>query len=494
MNEKNYDDYFEEKNDLEKPEESLLKMINTMKTDPEMEFREGQKVSGAVVSIGKDNLFVDIGGKNEACIKLAEFTDESGTVSVKPGDTIQAFVVAASENEITLSKSISGQRGETQSLVELMKNKVPVQGKVTGINKGGFNVNIMGKRAFCPVSHIDLKYVEDPNVFLSRSLTFVISRVTEGGRNIVLSRLPLLENEMEAELEEIIKSVESKKVYKGTVTRIADFGLFVDIGSAVEGLVHVSEVSWDRTENLAESYSQGQKIDCIVLRVEKKEPLRNSKISLSIRQVTDNPWTHISETFQIGQLAQGTITRLENFGAFVQLIPGIEGLIHVSEMRWGERVKHPSDVVKIGDAVKVTIKGIDTAKRSISCTLKDITDDPWNGIGEHFPVGTQVSGTVASKVKFGFFIDLAPGVTGLLALPNIAADKKATIKVGDTLLVDVRSLDIETRKISLSFGIEEVVKSEAETRKYLEKQKVEQAKPSSEFGEMLKSALKKKVE
>jgi small subunit ribosomal protein S1 len=494
MNEKNYDDYFEEKSDSEKPQESLLKMINTMKTDPEMDFREGQKVSGAVVSIGKDNLFVDIGGKNEACIKVAEFTDENGAVSVKPGDTIQAFVIAASENEITLSKSISGQRGETQSLIDLMKNRAPVQGKITGINKGGFNVNIMGKRAFCPVSHIDLKYVEDPNVYLSRSLTFVISRITEGGRNIVLSRLPLLENEMEAELDEIIRTVESKKVYKGTVTRIADFGLFVDIGSVVEGLVHVSEVSWDRTENLAESYSKGQKIDCIVLKVEKKEPLRNSKISLSIRQVTDNPWTHISETLQIGQSVQGTITRLENFGAFVQLLPGIEGLIHVSEMRWGERVNHPSDVVKVGDSVRVTIKGIDPAKRSVSCTLKDIADDPWNGVAASFPVGAQVSGTVASKVKFGFFIDLAPGVTGLLALPNIAADKKAVIKVGDVLPVDIRSVDLETRKISLSSGIEVTVKNEAETRKFLEKQKVEQTKPSSEFGEMLKSALKKKAE
>jgi small subunit ribosomal protein S1 len=370
---------------------------------------------------------------------------------------------------------------------------VPVEGKVTGINKGGFNVRIMGEKAFCPVSQIDLKYVEDQTKYLNASLPFVITRITEGGRNIVVSRIPLLEQDMLNRLDDLKKGIGAKTVYQGAISRITPFGLFVDIGE-VEGLVHISEVSWERANDLDGSFSLGQKVECVIVGIEQKEPLRLSKISLSLKQVGANPWTEVSALFQPGQSVEGKITRCANFGAFVQLSPGIEGLIHISEMSWGKRVRHPSDVVAEGQAVRVTILSIDEKKREISCSLKDLDADPWKNIGQKMPVGSTVSGTVAQHSRFGYFVDLAEGVTGLLPFANVAADKKETIKVGSSLDTVIETVDNEKRRISLSYGTIEVKQQASEVQEYLNTQAkpLEKTLPQSEFAEALKMALRKK--
>ncbi len=489
MQDKNYDSFFDEKTTEVTPEEQLVTMIDEAEKAPVKELQTGEMASGTVQSIGKEFVFVDVGLRNEAVIRRLEMMDANGTVTVQIGDTIDAFVVSTENDEIVLSKTLSGRKAKTKELIEAMERKAPIDGKVTGINKGGFNVTIMGRKAFCPFSHIDLKHVDNPNKFLSQVLPFVITRVEGRGRNIVLSRLPLLEKELSRRFDELEKCAENKKVIKGTVSKVSRFGVFVNLGD-IEGLVHISEVSWDRAENLKQSFQSGQEIECIVLGVERKEPLRNSKISLSIRMVGENPWDTVAEKLAVGTSVSGTITRLTKFGAFVQLLPGIEGLIHLSEMSWSRKVRHPSDVVKTGDSVKVNILAVDEKKRSVSCSLKDIADNPWNAVADKYPIGSKVKGTVTGKTRYGYFVDLDEEITGLLVNDNIGKNKKGDINKGSTVEVEIEEIDTENQRISLSCGLEKVeIKSAGKTG---DTKKGSVRKPTSEFGAMLLDAMKKK--
>jgi small subunit ribosomal protein S1 len=493
MHQKRHDGYFDQENEETKAEKKLMSMISGYDSPVAGQIEVGAKVSGKVIKISKQNVFVEVGGKNEAVIEARELAKEDGTLSVAIGDAIEAYVVSL-KGGISLSTALSSRAAAESSLSDIinaMNSRLPVEGKVTGVNKGGFNVKIMGQRAFCPISHIDLKRVEEPAAYLNRVFSFVITRVTENGRNIVVSRLPLLEEDMATALDAIAANTADKTVIPGTITRIMPFGLFVDIGG-FEGLVHISEVSWERAEDLAKSFAAGQKVDCIVLGVEKKDPLRQSKISLSIKQMLANPWTTVSATFSVGQSVPGKITRLASFGAFVQIIPGVEGLIHVSEMSWDRKVRHPSDVVSPGQTVTVTILSINPDKHEIGCSLKDMENDPWKNIGEKLAGGTLIEGTVSQNTKFGYFVDIMPGVTGLLPFANIAAERKDSIKVGSPISVNVESIDEERRRISLSFGVAEEKSHAAEVKQFLSTQKKPSVAADTEFGDALKQALAKR--
>jgi small subunit ribosomal protein S1 len=368
---------------------------------------------------------------------------------------------------------------------------------VTGINKGGLQVKVLGASAFCPASQVDVKYVEDLNVYLDRTMSFVITRIEEGGRKVVVSRVPLLEKELAEKLEKLEQEIPAKRLRSGVVTRIAEFGLFIDTGTGIDGLAHISEVSWARADNLGESFSVGQPVEYVVLSVERREPLRNTKIALSIKQAGEDPWLSAAGRFPAGTQVEGTVTRLAAFGAFVQLVPGVEGLIHLSELSWERRVNRVEDVVTPGQRVRVTVLAVDAGARRISCSLKDIADDPWKDAPQRFAVGSTVKGTVASAAKFGFFIDLAPGVAGLLAMPNIATDKRTGIKVGAPIEVNVAAVDAEKRRISLSLGIEEGKAEAAAVEAYLKENQPSgpaavAAASSSEFADALKAALAKK--
>lgn len=487
------DDFFDEQSENDQASDQLLKMIDKYDRKVRTDIAPGMKVTGTVTRIGTEYVFVDIGAKNEALMKVVELSGENGMLTVKTGDKVSAFVVSDKADEIILSKSLGGQPVPVSELVEIMNSGVPVQGKVTGINKGGLNVKVMGYRAFCPVSQIDIKFTEDINSYLSKTLDFVINRITEGGRNVVVSRIPLLEQDLDSRLDSLQESAENRTVLKGKITRITEFGLFVDLGK-VEGLVHISEVSWERAEKLGELFSPGQEIEVLVLKVEKKQPLRNSKISLSIKQVMENPWTTVKSRLSVGQSVQGKVTRLTNFGAFVELIPGVEGLVHISEMSWEKRVHHPSEVVQEGSFVNVNILSIDENKKTISLSLKDISNDPWRDVESRFPVGSEVSGKVAKKSRYGYFIDLDTGVTGLLVFSNISADKKDSFKEGDVINITVESIDTENRRISLSHGVSEAKNNQKEISEFLQTQRKETqgSKASTEFGSALLAALKGK--
>lgn len=494
MNDKNHDNFFDEHSQDQQASQDLLQMINDSEQKTPANIKVGSKVSGTVSRIGSEFIFVDIGGKNEAMIKKVELTDENGEITVKEKDKITAYVVSNNDSETVLSKSISGHSSPIQDLYDALNNKVPVQGKVTGVNIGGLNLKIMGHRAFCPISQIDVKFTEDVNSYLGKNLDVVITRITEGGRNIVVSRIPLLEEGLRTKLDELENLAAQKKVLQGMISKITEFGLFVDLGG-LEGLVHISEVSWERAEKLDESFKVGQDVEVIILKVEKKQPIRNSKISLSIKQVFDNPWDSVSEKFSVGQSVQGKVTRITNFGAFVELVPGIEGLVHISEMSWIKRVHHPSEVVQEGNSVQVNILGIDEKKKSISLSLKDISNDPWRDADYRFPVGTEITGIVAKKSRYGYFIDLAEGITGLLVFSNISSDKKESLNEGDSVKVMIESVDTENRRISLSYGIKEAKQDQQEVTEFIKKQgktPANKTEASSEFGAALLAALKNK--
>jgi small subunit ribosomal protein S1 len=497
MHEKNHDDFFDNAAGPS-PEKDLLAMLNKYDKPLAVVLEVGTKVTGKILSIGKEFALVDINAKNEAMMKIEELMDAKNVLVKKPGDQVEAYIASVANHEIMLSTALSGSgdrhRSGMDELRAVMKNSTPVEGKVTGINKGGFNIRIMGHRAFCPISQIDLKRVEDPNLYLNVTLPFVVTQITEGGRNIVVSRLPLLSDGLLAIIDNIQKGVSEKTVYTGTITRIAPFGLFIDLGE-IEGLAHISEVAWDRTEDLNKDFEVGQKVTCIVIGVEKKEPLRNSKISLSLKQATENPWNTVNDRFKPGQSIQGRITRLANFGAFVLLGQGIEGLIHVSEMSWGKKVRHPSEIVTVGQVVQVNVLSVSQEKKEISCSLKDLESDPWKKIHEIIPVSSSVSGTVAQQTKFGYFIDFAEGITGLLPFANIAPEKKESIKVGAALEVTIESIDEERRRISLSCGIAQGKKNAQEVKEFLSSQAHNvagsQADSETVFGAALKKALEK---
>ena len=494
MFDKDHDTFFDDTTNTDQAaSDQLMKMIDSHDKKIRTDIKPGSRVTGTVTRIGAEYVFVEIGTKNEALIKINELKDENG-LSVKPGDKVTAFVVSDNSEGTVLSKSLGGHSAPIQDVIDAMNNRVPVQGKVTGINKGGLNVKIMGHRAFCPVSQIDVKFTDDVNSFLGKTLDFIVTKVSEGGRNIVLSRIPLLEQDLNTRLDSLVQAVKERTVFRGKITKVADFGLFVDL-DGIEGLVHISEVSWERAENLSETFASGQDVEVLILRIEKKQPLRNSKISLSIKQVMEDPWSTISSKLSVGQSVQGKVTRLTNFGAFVELIPGVEGLVHISEMSWIKRVHHPSEIVQEGNLVNVTILSIDENKKSVSLSLKDVSNDPWRDVEYRFPVGSEVPGTIARKSKYGYFVDLAGGVTGLLVFSNIAADKKESLKEGDSINVMIENLDIENRRIGLSFGVKEARQNQQEISEYLHKQKKEpeqKRSASTEFGAALLEALKKK--
>ncbi len=494
MYDKKHDPFFDETKTSDSESEKLMKMIEASEKTVKS-FSPGMNVSGKVSRIGSEYVFVEIGAKNEAMIKVAELKTDGGDVSVCVGDTVEGFIISEQEGEILVSKSMNHHNAGMEELMDALENKIPVQGKVTGINKGGLNVKIMGKKAFCPVSQIDIKFTSDINEYLGKQMDFVITRITEGGRNIVVSRIPVLELGIEDELNGLQKAVENRTVLKGAITKIADFGLFVQVGN-LEGLVHISEVSWERAENLSESFVVGQEVEVMVLKLERKGQLKNLKLSLSIKQVFENPWTSIADKLSIGSSVTGKVTRLADFGAFVEILPGVEGLVHISEMSWGKRVNHPSEVVKPAQSVKVTVLGINEDKRSVSLSLKDLTEDPWNDIESNLPVGTEVNGTVAKKAQYGYFVDLLEGITGLLVNQKIESSKKESVKVGEQVTVRIDSIDTESRRVSLSMGLADTATETKETRQFIKKQnspkKRDEKGSATDFGAALMEALKSK--
>jgi small subunit ribosomal protein S1 len=317
----------------------------------------------------------------------------------------------------------------------------------------------MQRRAFCPLSQIDVAAVEDPSTHVGATYQFLITRIEDKGRNIVVSRRALLNREIEASRQQFLATLNPDDVVEGRVTRIMPFGAFVELSPGLEGLVHVSEISWSKTAQPGDLLKPGDRLRVKVLGIEKSGPKGQTRIGLSIRQLEADPWLSVEDKFKEGDVVRGKVTRCMNFGAFIEISPGIEGMVHISEMSYTQRVHKTEDILKPGDLATVVVKAVDVEKKRVSLSLRDAEGDPWAEVLERFGVGQRIEGILEKKEKFGYFVRLAPGITGLLPIGGIrrssaAADLEKS-REGDTLKVAIEEINLQRRRISLAPASEE---------------------------------------
>lgn len=439
-------------NEIQEDEPSFAELLEAYEGRSPDSLRVGDKVSVRVIAIGKDAVFVDTGTKIDGAVERAELLDDDGNLTCEVGDTLELFVVAREEGEIRLSKALSG-FGGLQMLQDAHDSQIPVEGKVQATCKGGFDVRLLQQRAFCPVSQIDIQYVETPEDYVGQTLSFLVTQFEARGRNIVVSRRRLLERERQASRDAFMAELKLDSLHEGRVVRVVAFGAFVELVPGVEGLVHVSELSWSRVEEVGDVVREGDPLTVKVIDIKAQEGKQGPKIALSVKQVGDNPWETAIERFKVGEVVPAKITRCAPFGAFAEVTPGIEGLIHISELSFIQRIRKPEDMVTPGETVSVMIKSVDRGNRKLGLSLRDVGGDPWQTLSTKYRAGQIVEGTVEKKAPFGLFVAIEPGVTGLLpkARWHDASEpgRLENAKPGERLSVAIESIDAEQRRISL---------------------------------------------
>lgn len=489
MDDERFDD--PEESSGQDQEESFAELFESYSAGMNDDIRVGDKIHGKIISITDKAVFVDTGTKADGIVELEELRDEEGQVPYSVGDTLDLYVVQTSESEIRLSKAIAG-AGGLDMLKEAFANAIPVEGKVIQTIKGGLQVEVLKRRAFCPISQIDTQFVENADSYVGQSYQFRITKLTEGGRNIVLSRRDLLEAELQKIRQAFMQELAVDQVYTGKVTRLMPYGVFVELAPGVEGMVHISELSWSRVEKPEEAVKPGDKIEVKVLRIEPGQ--KQIKISLSAKQVSGDPWQRVAPEIKSGQKIVGKVVRCAPFGAFVELRPGIDGLVHISEMSYTKRVINPSDIVQPGQTVSVMVKDVDVAKRRISLSIRDAEGDPWLDINDKFTVGQTVAASVEKREKFGLFVMLSPGIVGLLPKSVLKESTRAarieTLKPGDAIDVTITAIKADERRISLGLADSQ---GEDDWRRFAPKaeNKGNATGGLGSLGEMLNEALKK---
>jgi small subunit ribosomal protein S1 len=480
-------------------------------TKKSVRFLVGEKIKGIIASIpsGDGDVLVDVGtNKSAGVMTRYELCDEQGALQHKVGDEIEAFVLSMKGGEIQLSFKNTQALKSIADLEAAFAQRMPVKGRVAKAIKGGFEVTVLGKPAFCPVSQIDSRFVENTAEYVGKDFDFIVEKLERGGRNIVVSRSALLKARAEERTKELLASLRPDTVLDGVVKELRDFGAFVDIGG-VDGMVHVSEITHARVAKPGDVLSVGEKVRVKVLKIEPSQAGK-PKISLSIKAAMTDPWDEIDQHVEGGASYTGKVVNLMPFGAFVELKPGIEGLIHVSEMSWTKRVHHPSDVVKVGDVVSVLVKEIDRRSRRIALSMKQLEQDPWFGAAERFPVGKTLMAPVEKLKPFGAIVTLGDGITGMLPITIIKKKFgeafRAQVAPPKEVEVRIQAVDLRERKIQLSLaGIEgdedgtqdykEYLKAEAAAREQAARE-VESASSSAgkmgALGALLQAKLSEK--
>ena len=459
--------------DAKKEEMSFAELFEANPQTPGKSFSPGETVTGVVVKIGKDTIFVDLGGKSEGMVGVEEFLDESGNVAVKRGDSLQ-LRIASLRDGIRLSKGIKVTGSDAIDVLrDAQRNLIPVEGRVAGVNKGGFDIDISGTRAFCPISQIDNQYCEKPEEHVGARYPFRIMEIKERGRNILVSRRVLLQEEQDKKLKELLAKLEPGLELEGKVTRLLDFGAFVDIGG-IEGMVHVSEISHSRVGHPSEVLTAGQTVRVQVLKVEPDKGNRR-KIALSVKSLEPDAWQK-GLPFKEGEILGGKVTRVADFGAFVDVGNGLEGLVHVSEISY-DRVTHPKKFLSEGETVEVLVLKIDEEKHRLSLSIKEATikkqmEEYEKESGKaRLEAGQILKGIVEDSKPYGLFVRLPQfgrEVRGLLPLEELADSSKGDLKKkfpkGTEMQVEIVAID-DRGRIRLS----QKVITEREDRKDVEK-------------------------
>ncbi len=450
----------------------------------------GEKISGEVLKVGKDTIFVDLGGKSEGIADIQEFLDKKGNLTVKQGDWVE-MRVASIRDGIHLTKGMKVQGPDSLDILrEAKENLIPVEGRVTKAVKGGFEIDFSGLRAFCPLGQIDISFCEKPEDHVGARYSFRIMEIKEKGKNIIVSRRVLSEEEREEKSKETLARLKPDLECEGKVTKLTDYGAFVDIGG-IEGMVHISEISHGRITHPSEVLNPGQQVRVRVMKIEADKEGR-PKISLSIKSLEPDAWEK-GLGFEEGEIIRGKVSRLTDFGAFVEVAPGVDGLVHVSEISY-ERVPHPSKLLKEGEMIDVLVMGIDREMHRVSLSIKEaVIKKRMENEGSdkvRLEVGQILKGIVEDSKPYGLFIrlpHLGPKVRGLLPTEELRDLGKGDIKrkfaKGQEIQVEIIAID-EQGRIRLSQKVMEEREDREDYRKFLEKE--EKRGKLGTFGDLLK--------
>lgn len=412
------------------------------------ELNAGNVVKGTIVQVNPDSVVVDVGGKSEGVIPIAEFLDENGKVKsdIKVGDEFDVLI-ERTENENGLI-SLSKEKADRQKVWNSLEEGAVVEGRIISRIKGGLSVDI-GVSAFLPGSQVDLRPVRNLDKMLGETFKFKIIKLNKRRGNIVLSRRVLLEEKRETLRSDTLKTLEENQVVDGVVKNLTDYGAFIDLGG-IDGLLHITDMSWGRVNHPSDILAVGDKIQVKVLKYDREK----ERVSLGLKQISPDPWFEVEKKYPVEGRIKGKVVSLTDYGAFVELEEGVEGLIHVSEMSWTKRIKHPNKVLNVGDEVESVVLALDTANRRISLGLKQAEPNPWDVIGEKFPIGTIIEGQVKNITDFGIFVGVDEGIDGLVHISDLSWTKRIKhpseiYKKGDLVKAVVLNIDRENERFSL---------------------------------------------
>ena len=432
------------------------------------QFDRGQTIEGTIVAIGPKIAFVNVGGKGEAEIDVAELKDADGDIEVSVGDRISAIVVSTSGGIVLSRKGVRNAATQRQ-LEDAFRAGLAVEGKVVQAVKGGYEVRIARERAFCPLSQIDIHRTTDPAVHVGQTYAFRIIEYKDNGKDLVVSRRKLLDEQQRASAADVRKSIVPGAVIAGRVVSVQDFGAFVDLGGGIQGLLHVSEMSWSRVGSANEVVAPGDQITVQVLRVDEA----TQKISLGLKQLEGDPWTRSAGNYEVGQVRSGRVTRVADFGAFVELEPGIEGLAHASTFAPTGHAGGWTKAVAVGANAQFQILSIDAAQKRIGLALVDEGSsraDAPNAAPDAIVAGAIITGKVDRHEKFGVFVFLSPGRTGLMPNGETGVDRDTDLRkafpIGSEVEVAVLEVDPAGKRIRLSRKAVAEMREQAELREY----------------------------
>ncbi|HUN79910.1 MAG TPA: S1 RNA-binding domain-containing protein [Phycisphaerae bacterium] len=399
---------------------------------------------GRIANVGSQDVLIDFGGKSLGAMPLAEFAKGE---SYQVGDEIEVMIVDGEPRNGLLD--VSRRKARQAQLMSTIQAGMVMEGVVTGMNKGGLEVDIQGLRGFIPASQVDLRFMKDISSLLGQTIKAEVTKYDADAGDIVLSRRNLQLKESAERKEHMLQELEVGQIRKGKVRSLSEFGAFVDIGG-VDALLHISDMSWGRVNKPDDVVKVGDEIECKITKINKEK----KKVSLSLRATLPDPWSGVQEKYPVGTKLSGRVVRMQDFGAFVEIEAGVDGLLPVSELSWTRRVRHPSEIVKEGDVIEVSVIGVDAEKKRISLSLKQIKPDPWSEAASKYSVGSMIKAKVARTADFGAFVALEDGIDGLIHISELANErvKSVTDKVKPGDEVDARVLGVDTvnKKISLS--------------------------------------------
>ena len=425
------------KEDLEKAYDETLNKVT-----------EHQVVEGTVISVDKKEVIVNIGYKSDGIIPASEFRYNP---DLKVGDKVEVYVENQEDTkgQLVLSHKKARLSKSWERVNAALENEEIIQGYIKCRTKGGMIVDVFGIEAFLPGSQIDVHPIRDYDVFVGKTMEFKVVKINQEFRNVVVSHKALIEQELEQQRKEIIGKLEKGQILEGTVKNITTYGVFVDLGG-VDGLIHITDLSWGRVSDPHEVVSLDQKINVVILDFDEEK----KRIALGLKQLTPHPWDALDENLKVGDHVKGKVVVMADYGAFVEIAPGVEGLIHVSEMSWSQHLRSAQDFMKVGDEVEAVILTLDRAERKMSLGIKQLKEDPWEAIETKYPVGSKHTAKVRNFTNFGIFVELEEGVDGLIHISDLSWTKKVKhpsefTSVGASIDVVVLEIDKENRRLSL---------------------------------------------